>query len=364
MKNGNIKINAKMKFKIGLLLFILGFSSCRTEEIELIQANEDEVLVADSNAALLVQRTASNDGSIDNIIDRANCFEIIFPYSVNANGQLITLNSNADFAIVECVFDETDDDIDALSINYPVTIRFPDFSEIQVNTIDDLTNFSNSCNGENIVDDDIECIDFQFPVIASIFNSNSELLDTLSLESDSQLYNFVVNIDENDIVGINFPINVTLADNSTILINDINALEIAITNAINACDEDDDFDYNEDDCDDCTLNEIADLLTSCEDWNVNILRRENNTNYDDLYDTYEFNFFDNGTMSVFWNTTTVTGTWVASGTGNAIEVIIDVPDLPLCNNDWILREIKNCSTETEVDFRLGIDRIQYIKNCN
>ena len=210
----------------------------------------------------------------------------------------------------------------------------------------------------------IECLDFQYPITASVFNSINELLDTISLENDSQLYKFIKDIDTNDIITIAFPITVILSDNSEVTISNFNELEIVIENAENTCDEDDDYDYNEDDCNDCSTSEIEDLLTSCTDWTVNTLRRDSNTNYDTIYYNYAFNFSSDGTMSVFWNTTTVFGTWTTSGSGNNIEVIIDIPALPLCNNNWVLREVKNCTNETEIDFRVGVDRLQYAKNCN
>ncbi|WP_296383889.1 hypothetical protein [Winogradskyella sp.] len=351
---------------IFLLLLLTGlvFTSCRTEETELIQAPEDETLVADSNIALLMQRTVSNDGSNDNIVDRANCFDIAFPYTVNANGQQITLNSINDLAVIECVFDQSDSDIDTLDIAFPVNIVLADFSEITITNISELNTYNSGCNGENIDDDDIECIDFQYPIEASIFNSNNELLNTVNLESDNQLYEFIGAIDLNDIITISFPITVTLSDNSEISINNLNVLETTIENAINTCDEDDDYDYSDDDCDDCTPTQIETLLTSCSDWEVNRLKRDN-TDYDSTYDGYAFNFFTDGTMSVFWNTTTVMGTWTANGSGNNLEVLIDVPSLPLCNNNWRLQEVKNCSTDTEINLIVGNDdRLQYENNCN
>ncbi len=347
-----------------LFLTVLNATSCRTEETEFIQTPEDETLVANSNIALLIQRTASNDGSFDNIIDRANCFDIKFPYSVTINSEEITLNSNTDFSTVECVFDQSDDDTDTLDIMFPINIVLADFSEVLITNAVEFNAYNANCNGENVTDNDIECLDFQYPIEASTFNSNSELLETINIENDNQLYAFIGAIDENDITTIDFPISVTLTDNSEVSINNFNELQTTIENAINTCDEDDDYDYNEDDCDDCTKIEIENLLTSCSDWNVNTLRRESNTNYDTLYNNYNFNFFNDGSLSVFWNTTTVYGTWTVNGSGNNIEVIIDIPALPLCNNNWILREVKNCSVETEVDMRVGIDRIQYVKNCN
>lgn len=349
-----------------LLLFLTGliFTSCRTEETEFVQAPEDETLAANSSIASLMQRTASNDGSIDNIVDRANCFDLAFPFMIIVNGAQITVTSQEDYAIIECVFEENEDDIDSLEIVFPITIILADFTEISIANTNELNNYINTCNGENEEDDDIECLDFQYPIIASIFNSNNELLDTINIENDNELYQFIENIEENDIVTIEFPITVMLADSSEIIINNLNELETVIENAENTCDEDDDYDYNDDDCDNCTTAQIENLLTSCIDWEVDKLER-NNIDYDNIYDGYEFNFTTDGTLSVYWSSTTAYGTWSVSGTGNNIVVLINVPDLPLCNNTWIVHEIENCSIETKIDLRVGDDdRLRYENNCN
>ncbi|MBC3845598.1 hypothetical protein H8K90_04355 [Winogradskyella echinorum] len=348
-----------------LSLFIgLTFTSCRKEEREFVQAPEDEILGPDSSISLLIQRTVSNDGSLDNIVDRANCFDILFPYSVNVNQQFLTINSFNDLETVECILDEDEDNTDTLDIVFPITIILSDFSEVNIASTSELNNYINNCNGENVYDDDIECIDFQYPIIASIFNTNNELIDTITINGDNELYEFLNDIDENDIVTIEFPITVILSDNSEIIINNLIELETAIENAEDACDEDDDYDYNDDDCDNCTITQVEDLLVSCTNWEVDKLKR-NDIDYDDTYDGYVFNFFNNGTMSVNWNTTTVSGTWVASGSGNNLEVVINVPSLPLCNANWILHEVENCSAETKIDLRVGDDdRIRYENNCN
>lgn len=355
-----------MKFKVSITLLIIALisTSCRKEETQFEQAPEDEILEANSNVADLIERTTSNDGSEDNIVDRANCFDIAFPYVINVNDEQLTVNSEEDYALVECVFDQSDDDTDSLGIVFPVTIILADFTAITINDNAEFTSYTNSCNGENVTDNDIECIDFQYPLEASVFNPNNELLETLVLENDSQLFGFVKNIDENTIVTMDFPINVTLSDNTISSISNFIQLQNTIETAINSCDEDDDYDYNEDDCDECSVTEIENLLTDCSDWAVNTLRRDNNTNYDDIYYNYAFNFFNDGSLSVSWNTTTVSGTWSASGSGNSIEIDVDIPALPLCNNNWILREIKNCTNETEIDLRIGVDRLQYARNCN
>jgi hypothetical protein len=141
-------------------------------------------------------------------------------------------------------------------------------------------------------------------------------------------------------------------------------LRTSIENHQNDCDEDDDYDYDDDDCDHCTQELIAEFLTGCQDWYVDKLKREN-TDYNSIYDGYDFNFFTDGTVSVYWNSTTVYGTWSTTGTANNIEVIIDIPALTLCNNNWELQEINTSTGLTKVDLILNLDdRLRYRNSCN
>ena len=346
-----------------ILLFLsLIFTSCRKEEIQSITPPED-TLDGNSAIAILMKRTATNDGSIDNIIDFANCFNIQLPISVMANSMAITLNSEVDYLVVESVFDTDDNDTDNLEISYPITIILSDFSEVIVNNYSELVSHANTCNGENENDDDIECIDFQYPISASIFNTNNELTSAVTLSNDNQLYDFINDIDVYDIIAINFPIIVILSDGMEMSVASLSGLESVIENAANDCDEDDDYDYNDDDCNTCTQSQLKDSLTSCPDWLVNRLKRSD-VDYDDFYDGYEFNFFDDGTVSAYWNTTTAYGTWTTNGSANNISVTIDIPALNLCNNTWRLHEIENI-TETKIDLRVEeVDRLRYVNACN
>jgi len=358
-------MKAILKITSILILFsVLTLTSCRKEEIQSIQAPIDETLDGNSNVANLIKRTTTNDGSNDNIIDYANCFNIQLPVIVSANGFQLTINTEDDYDNIEAVFDEFDDDTDYLDISFPITIILTDYSTVIINNINELYSYSNNCNGENEFDDDIECIDFLFPISASVFNTNNELIDVVTFMDDNQLYDFIEDIDINDIITIDFPITVILSDSTEIIINNLTELETTIENAENDCDEDDDFDYNDDDCDGCTSNQVIDYLTNCSDWIVDKLENDGN-NFDDLYNGYLFNFFNDGTVSVFWSSTTVYGTWSASGSENNITVVINIPSLPYCNNDWVLHEIQDAVGETKLDLRFGdSDRIRYESTCN
>ncbi len=350
-------------FIICLVCLSLSLSSCRKEETEFIDTPNEDIIEPQSTTADLMLRTSSNDGSNDNILDIANCFSIKLPVTVIANSINVELNTSNDLTLVESIFDEEYDDINTLDISFPITVIRPDFTEVLVNSEVELLSISQDCNGENEPDYDIECLDFTYPISASIFNTITEDLSNEALTNDKELYEFVKTIASEEIVSIDFPIEVKLFDNSTLEINSIPQLRATIENYRNSCDEDDDYDYDDDDCNHCTQVLVADILTSCQDWYVDKLKRES-TDYNSAYEGYNFNFFEDGSLSVYWNTTTVYGTWSMQGTENNIIVTIDVPALPLCNNSWELQEINNTVGLAKVDFVLTTsDRLRYRNTC-
>lgn len=331
--------------------------------MELIETPADETLIANSSLVTLMKNVSSHDGSIDNIIDKSNCFSIKFPLNVNVNGENILVNSPEAYKIIEFIFDDKDEDVDVLEITYPITIVSEDFSEIIINNDIELNSYSINCNGENEFDDDIECLDFKYPITTSTFNKETEVIKTASITTDYQLNQFLKNINQNLITTVIFPIDVTLSDGTELILTNLSELENSIMNHKDDCDEDDDFDYNDDDCDSCNIEDLTHTLTNCNGWLVDQLDRDN-TNYDNVYEGYRFNFTADGRVSVYWGNTSAYGTWVASGVKNNISVTINIPGLPLCNNVWRLHEMSEY-TMKRVDFRVDDhDRLRYNNICN
>jgi len=338
------------------------FTSCRTEETEFIQAPEEEVLAVNSPVATLMQRTATNDGSSDNIIDRSNCFNVQFPVTVFVNGIEVIVTTEEDLDDIEAIFDEFQDDDNDIVIQFPITIILDDFTEVVINNITELNSYSVNCNGENEDDDDIECIDFQYPITASVFNINNELIDVITITNDNELYDFIEDLNSSTIVTIDFPLIVILFDGEQVTINNLTELEIVIENAEDDCDEDDDNDWNDDDCDNCTDTQIIDVLTSCTNWMVDKLER-NDDDLEDNYVGYLFNFLNDGTISITSGSNMFVGNWDASGNANSITININIPALPDFNNSWTLHEISQVTGESKVDLRLGDDRLRFESDC-
>lgn len=346
-----------------IILFISIFLlsvSCRQEEDPIFIGEIPSL--ANSSVAGLLERTVLNDGSIDNIIDQSNCFTVQLPVNVSVNGRAVLVNTEDDYALIEAIFDEFDDDTDVLEIIFPITVVLTDFTEVVVNNQNEFLTLSASCTGENVPDEDIECIDIQYPIVTSIFNQVTENFETLTITSDIQLYIFLNDLENNDIVEIDFPITVVFNDGSTQSIGDLEALEDVLDSAVDSCDEDDDYDYNDDDCDSCSTSQLADVLTGCDFWTLDKLERNDN-DLEDLYVAYQFTFLANGTLNVTENTNNYSGTWASSGSGNNIDVTITIPDLTDFNANWVLHEIEQNGTENNVDLRIGEDRLRFESNC-
>ena len=349
-------------FSVLLLGLLLLFASCREEEFELIEGPQEEVLQANSKVANLLQRTSTKDGSNDNIIDNANCVSVQLPITVVVNGLEIIVDSEDDFETIEDIFDALDDDEDILEILFPITVILSDYAEIVISNADELEDLTEDCSGENEPDDDIECADIQYPVTASIFNSNNEVLDVITFNNDRDLYGFIDDLDDDDIVNLDFPITVVLFDGTEVRVNDLDTLEEVLDDASDDCDEDDDYDYNDDDCDSCTTEALTEVLATCPNWRVGSLER-NDQDLEEQYEGYLFDFNADGTLEVTSGTGTFDGTWEAEGTANEITMTISIPDLEDFNASWRVQEIEREDDESEIELTLGDDELSFESDC-
>ncbi|WP_198658923.1 hypothetical protein [Winogradskyella tangerina] len=346
-----------------VLVFIMCFTSCRTEDDLAIDPPIEETIVANSTAAILMSNVATNDGSFDNIIDSASCLSVQLPVTVTVNGIELVIDDEDGYEDIEDIIDLFDDDIDSIIISYPITVILTDFSTVVVNSDTELAALASNCVGENEDDDDIECIDFQYPITASIYNENNDLINTITINNDNEMYDFIDDLDEFAAVTINFPITVIFADGTTQNINTIQELANAIELADNTCDEDDDNDFDDDDCDNCSTNDLDAIFSDCEELTVDKLER-NDEDLEDNYVGYVFKFNSDGSIVVTQGMNIFNGSWSASGSGNNISVTIDVTGLSDFNDTWNLHEIEEEPGEVKVDLRLGDDRLRFESDCS
>ncbi len=233
-----------------MAIIIALFSSCRYEDIVTSPDNENSIVENNATITSLIRDIATNDGSVDNIIDLANCFRIKLPVTVIANGRTVVISSNEDLDMVRAIFEESSVDTDMVTMNFPVTAILTDYTEVMLNDENELHALAETCTGEDEEDDDIECIDFLFPINFTVFNTVTEQSNNVSIENDAELFLFVKDLSVDDVASLNFPVTLVLSDASQQTVTSLEELEILIESVKDDCDEDDDFDYLDNDFND------------------------------------------------------------------------------------------------------------------
>ena len=319
----------KYAMYVSLLTIALSFTACQDEIEEINNGEEPTAITANSSTADLIQRTSSNDGSCDNIVDGTSCYEINFPYTVEVNGITLTIDSEEDIEQIEAIFDSVEDDENLLDIIFPVTITAGDFSEITINGFDELRSLAADCK-EDGEDDDIECIDFVYPMTLFTFNVNLEQTSTVEVASDRELRLFFKDLGDDNLISFDFPVTLKLSDETTIVVESNEELAIAIENAKDDCDEDDDDDYNDDDFDQDELNEE---LIECV-WFVTEFKR-NDIDQTPQYVNYILNFKEDGTVSTGFNgATVVEGTWTTTVGDDGAKLTMEFENSTDFNLEW------------------------------
>jgi len=328
----------------GLLVAALTFTSCQKEKYDPNPQEDQETMTANSASAKLLERTVSNDGSWDNIVDGSSCFDIRFPYTVDVNGVEITIDSNDDLEVIEGIFDAIDTDEDLLDIIFPITITMGDYTEVTITSSEDLREIAAQCI-EGGGDDDIECIDVVYPVKLFTFDTNIAMIDDYIISNDFELRRFMAGLGENDIISIDFPVTFKLYDGSEVVVNTLEELAATIEGAKDMCDEDDDNDHNDDDF---TKERLDNLLVECP-WTVREIHRDN-INHTDQYREYLMNFSEDGGVRVIDRSGNVLhGEWHTRVAENRVLLKLEFDVLVDFNLEWFIYEIHEGKIKLHTD---------------
>ena len=321
-------------FSIVTLILTISLSSCQEEIIDILEPAEEDVVTSNSAIADLINRTTLLDGSYDNIIDSASCFTIVLPVTVIANGLELTIDSASDFSLLEKIFDQFDDDDDLIEYFFPITVITADYGEITLNDMSELNELRSGCE-EGGIDDDIECVDFKFPLTFTSYDSVNQVSNAISVENDSELHEFIDDLDDDDIISLVFPVTVIYADGQEVTVTSNAELEDALEAAIDLCDEDDDFDFDEDDVSDSVF--VSILVDGS--WKITYYFDDQDETDD--FKSYEFMFLRDGSVKVLKGDSLITGVWYAYGDDGILEFELDFGStwpLKELNDDWVVIE--------------------------
>ena len=352
-------MKTKMKTLLLLPFFaLLLFTSCQEELIDITPIDESEALAPEAELTNLLFSASTMDGSADNIIDRASCLSVELPVTVFVNGLEIIIDSKEDFKVIEAIFNEFDDDEDNLEMVFPITIILSNHDDVVIENRDQLEALIEKCKGENEEDDDIECIDFKYPLSFSVYNTQFQIINVVTIENDRQLYRFIKRVKEGEVfASLNFPVTMVLADGSEIKVNNNIELAQTIREAKDSCDEDDDNDYGDDDF---TKERLDHLLKSCP-WVVYEFDR-NDTNLSDQYREYVMVFKEDNVVKVYARGGDIlTGTWVTRVTDHGALIKLEFETLVDFRLEWFVYDLEPSKIKL---YQPGGNKIILKKNCN
>ena len=308
-------------FSVAILSFLF-LGSCQEEENTIVQDTTQNLNVASPTSKFLA-RAAQNNTSVDNVMDGTSVFRVKLPVSINLNDVDLTVATEADYDEVADLRNASGSDDDVVTYVYPITVSLRNFEEITVNNLTQL----NTIITQNEDLSDISCVTILYPITINEYDSANQLADILTINSDSQLINYLLNLNSGVFYSINYPISVINPNNQTVVINSNVELRDVIESAIGQCGS------NSGSTDD-----FIDVLTSG-NWRISYYH-EGDDDETIVYNGYVFTFNTNNTITITKNSSTFTGTWLFYEEDGVDIVEIDFEDDPLddLDDDWELLE--------------------------
>lgn len=236
-----------------MLIALLLLGSCQEEEEIHSEPPQEETIVPGSELANLLSDVSGRDGSSDDLIDQTSCSSIQFPFTVVVQGIEITVDSEEDLVLLIELLESLPGEIP--EIMFPITIILSDYSTSVIENMEQLQEFVDSCE----VDETTDCVNFVYPISFSIFNTDFEVIDTVVIENDEDLYLFLQSLEDgaNGVVlaSLNFPVTLIYANGESIEVNTNEALSEAIQAAVENCADDDE--------NDCDAESVYGFLNEC-----------------------------------------------------------------------------------------------------
>lgn len=343
-------MNVFLRSVLVILLFSLG--SCQKEEETVVQDNTQSFDKNSPIAGLLI-RTSQNPTSLDNVLDNTSCFSVQLPVTVIVNGDQITVTDESDYQVVQDAIDAYSDDDDIVNFVYPITIRFQNFQTQVLDEADDLDDVLDDCTEDDGFDE-IDCISLIYPIVMNVYDSNNQLANTVTITGNSGLFNFLNNLNSNTFVAINYPISAVDSYGQTVTINSNSELENFIDEAIDDCDDD-----NSGGSGSSTLTSI---LTSGTWYIQYCYYDEEDETYH--YEGFDFDFNSNETVTAVRNAVTINGDWDIQDEGSYQKLSLDFDgsQLEYIETDWKVIEYNQTSIRLKKQHSDGTDYLTFKKN--
>ncbi len=336
-------------------LILVLFISCQKESIEInSDSNNIQNLKPNTTLANLVLRVSQNPTSQDNIVDGSSCFSVQLPVTVIVNSQQITVTAQTDYQAVLNAINAFANDDDLVNFVYPISIKFQDFTTKVISNSNQLDDVFDQCDEDDNLDE-LDCVSINYPITINVYDTNNQVSNTITILNKSQLFNFIKSLSSTTIVAINYPISFVNSNGQTIIINNNSELESAIKASENDCDNDNIGGNG---------NPSFTTILTTGTWRITYF-------FDDGDETsnylgYNFTFNTNGTSNAIKTAINTNGTWSNFIDSGQLKLLLAFDGLTLdeIEEDWQVTEF----TATTIKLKHvsggngGTDLLTFTKN--
>ncbi len=303
-------------------ILAIAVSSCQ-DEVQYVRQDTSSNFSKSSPISSLICRVSQYETTSDNVLDGTSHCSVKLPAHVTVNSQYVYVGSDADFQSVEDIKNLNNLDDDEVHFGFPITIIYPNYQEHLVSSETEWDEII-AGYGDDSYYHEIPCLDFNYPISLNLYDTNNQVASTVAMQTDTQFYNFIRDLNQARIVGIVFPITLTNSSAQQLTINTISQLEYAINDALGDCNPMP------------TPASLSDVITTGT-WHVSYCYYGNDTT--SLYTGYNFTFNDNGNVTVVKNATTIDGDWdINNGTQPRLDLHFDGSALHDLETNWDVLE--------------------------
>ena len=317
------------------------FISCQSEEALVIQ-DETQNLTASSPLTDLISRVSQNPTSQDNVLDNSSCFTVQLPVVVIVNGTQITVSDQNDYVTVQESLDAFSDDDDIVNFVFPITVQYQNFNTQLVADSGQLEEVMGNCDEDDGFDE-IDCVNLNYPIKIDVYNADNQIANTVSMENDTDLYNFLENIESNEFISISYPVSLIDSNGQNVVITNNSDFEDSIEDSIKDCDDNSGTGGN------------ADFISILTDGTWSVSYFFNSTDETLNYNGYTFTFNSDGTIVAINGTTSIVGTWSTFvDSGQELFLIkFDDSRLDELKEDWRIAEYTTTNIRLKNESSIG-----------
>lgn len=215
------------------LMGIFSLTSCQSE-VDEVQGENPNTNTANSTTANNLKRVSMYDGTSDDFIDDSSCSSIKFPFTAIVNGVEFTFVSQLSYESAINILGALNNDDDSVKIQFPIAIKMSDYTEVTVTSQSQYDAIIDDCDeAEDDGKDPISALDIDFPITVLTYDASLVQTGSVTFTSEKQLFTYIQGMSNSEYFSVKYPVNVTLADGTTMEINSDLELKASITTALN-----------------------------------------------------------------------------------------------------------------------------------